>query len=187
MCAGPSSTGASRRQHRTTLVRALCHLAQAAAHWSEKSASPCAESRHDAVIAGHTASCLACVLEVRLADLRLCMVLAAHGQLCLMISTVRLLDQQHAALYGTKYIMLAFSDWCFLRCSAFFPLTDEALASWPVPYFLGEPRHATIAPDSLFGNALSCNRNAQVHRSSCPVNMVALTAERGGSSDSFTS
>ena len=48
------------------------------------------------------------------------------------------------------------------ECSAFFPLTDAAFASWPIPYFLGEPRHATTAPDALFGRALSCNRNAQV-------------------------
>jgi hypothetical protein len=48
-----------------------------------------------------------------------------------------------------------------LQCSAFFPLTDENFASWPMPYLLGEPRNATTAPDSLFGHALSCNRNAQ--------------------------
>ena len=49
-----------------------------------------------------------------------------------------------------------------LQRSAFFPLTDAAFASWPIPYFLGEPRNATTAPDALFGHALSCNRNAQV-------------------------
>jgi hypothetical protein len=61
-----------------------------------------------------------------------------------------------------------------LRRSAFFPLTDAAFASWPIPYFLGEPRNATTAPDALFGHALSCNRNAQVQMSSFETHSLVL-------------
>ncbi len=50
-------------------------------------------------------------------------------------------------------------------CRAFFPLGDS-LTSWPVPEYLGEAQNNAVpAPDSLFGTALSCDRNSQVRRS----------------------
>lgn len=56
---------------------------------------------------------------------------------------------------------------CDGTCSAFFPLDDPNFLSWPMPYYFGVPSNAATAPDQLFGNALSCNREAQVHLETC--------------------
>ena len=62
---------------------------------------------------------------------------------------------------------------------AFFPLTSQALQSFPLPDYGGSATGATIASDFLFGAALSCSENDRNVVSA--VRVCRRTAPRAGS------